>query len=292
MGRALARRFPGARRIFEEADDRLGFSLSRIAWEGPEEKLTLTTHAQLAILVHSLAVHEVLQERLGEVAAAAGHSLGEFSAHVSAGTLSFADALEVVRVRGDRMLRAGRERPGTMAAVIGLPPEEVETLCAAGGRGGVCVAANFNAPGQVVVSGEVEAVERAAERAREKGAKRVVPLRVSGAFHSPLMGTARDALAGKLARVAFRDPRFPVFSNVTAEPVRSGERARELLVRQLVSPVRWSESLRAMAEAGVSEWIEAGPGRVLCGLNRRNRIPGRCRSVGEPEALEKMEVLR
>jgi len=287
MGRALARGRPEARDVFREADDVLGVELSRIAWEGPDEALTETRNAQPAILTHSVAVHRVLREELPPPALAAGHSLGEFSAHVAAGTLSFADALRVVRRRGELMHEAGKGRDGTMAAVLGLDEDGVEEVC----RGvdastGVCVPANFNSDGQVVISGDRPGVERAMELAGDAGARRVIPLDVSGAFHSPLMAEAEEGLREALEGVTLRDPEIPVVSNVTAEPVEDAEEARELLLRQLTSPVRWSASVSTMVEGGVDRFLELGPGRVLCGLNRRNARGIPCDSVGSPDDVE------
>jgi len=288
MGRELARAFPRARQTFEEADDVLGFALSRIVWEGPEEELVETRNAQPAILVHSVAVHRVLEDELEGVALAAGHSLGEFSAHVAAGTLSVPDALRAVRRRGELMHQAGQERPGTMAAILGLDDEDVEEACAAAEAAGEgrCVPANFNSPGQVVISGDVEAVERGMDEARDRGARRAIPLDVSGAFHSPLMAPAETGLRAELDALDFRDPRVPVVSNVTAEPVTGGDEARELLIRQLTSPVRWTASVHRMVEEAVDAFVELGPGSVLCGLNRRNARGVDCASVGEPADVE------
>lgn len=289
MGRDLASRYPEARETFEEADGVLGASLSRLMARGPEDELTLTRNAQPAILTHSVAVLRVLGSRLEAATMAAGHSLGEFSAHVAAGTLAFRDALEAVRLRGELMFRAGQARPGTMAALLGLDDDVVRDVCARV-RAGICVPANFNAPGQVVVSGDVAGVEEAMELARAAGARRVVPLNVSGAFHSPLMEPAAEGLRQKFDEVDFADPRIPIFSNVTAQPVTQGNEARELLVRQLTSPVRWSASVRAMLDAGADRFVEVGPGSVLCGLSRRNarRVP--CTAVGEADEVEALEV--
>ncbi len=290
MGRSLADAYPEAARVFEEADDVLGFSISKLAWEGPEEDLVLTKNAQPAMLVHSTAVYRVIQSRLGEVGLAAGHSLGEFSAHVAAGTVDFATAVRTVRLRGELMYTAGVERPGTMAAVIGLDDGAVVSVCErAEHEEGVCVPANFNAAGQVVISGDVAGVERAMELAMGAGAKRVVRLSVSGAFHSPLMAPAAAKFEDRLAPLSFHDPAFPVIANVTAEPVSTGDTARALLVRQLTTPVRWAASVLRMADSGVDRFLEVGPGSVLRGLNRRivRRIP--CASLGEPEDLEAWE---
>jgi [acyl-carrier-protein] S-malonyltransferase len=288
MGQELADAFPRARETFAEADELLGAPLSRLMWEGPEEELTLTRNAQPAILVHSVAVHRVVGEALGPVALAAGHSLGEFSAWVAAGTLSFEDALRAVRFRGERMFAAGEARPGTMAALLGLEDAEAEDVCrrASMGVSDLVVTANLNAAGQVVISGDVTAVTRAMELARDAGAKKVVPLTVSGAFHSPLMVPAREALAEHLAGIAFAPPAFPVVSNVTARPVLDPDEARTLLVEQLTSPVRWAASVATMVEAGVDRFLELGPGSVLTGLNRRNARGVETRALREPGDLE------
>ena len=290
MGRTLACAYPEAARVFEEADDVLGFSISKLAWEGPEEHLVLTKNAQPAMLVHSTAVYRVIKGRLGEVGLAAGHSLGEFSAYVAAGTLDFATAVDTVRLRGELMYAAGVERPGTMAAVIGLDDESVVAVCErAAAEAGVCVPANFNAAGQVVISGDIAGVERAMELATELGAKRVVRLSVSGAFHSPLMAPAAVEFETWLKDQSFQDPTFPIIANVTAKPVSTGDAARALLVRQLTTPVRWAASVLHMAESGVDRFLEIGPGSVLRGLNRRIAKPISCASLGEPDDLEAWE---
>lgn len=285
MGRALAEAFPVAKDTFAEADDVLGFPIARLMWEGPEEDLVLTWNAQPAILAHSVAVWRLVQDRLGAVSMAAGHSLGEFSAHVAAGTLTFGDALLVVRLRGELMFQAGKARAGTMSAVLGMEDSQVEAVCAEASEPGgpVVVAANYNSAGQVVISGDVEAVGRAGKLAQERGAKRVVPLNVSGAFHSPLMRPAETGLGERLVAAAVRDPGFPVYSNVTTGPVTTGEEARRLLVRQLTEPVRWAGSIAAMVKDGARKFVELGPGSVLTGLNRRNARDVEARAIGEPD---------
>ncbi len=287
MGRDLAERYPQARQVFQEADEALGIELSRLCWEGPEEELTLTVNAQPAILVHSVAVWRMVEDAGLPVSLAAGHSLGEFSAYVAAGALDFADAVRTVRRRGELMLRSGEERPGTMAAVLGLDDEQVERVCReASAADSVVVPANYNAPGQIVVSGDVDAVERAGHLLREAGAKRVLPLNVSGAFHSPLMQVAERGLAEQLRAVELRAPAFPVVSNVTAAPVREPEEARRLLVEQLTSPVRWVASVRTMmAEAGITRFLEPGPGSVLTGLLRRIARDAQGRALGTAAEL-------
>lgn len=288
MGRDLADRYPAARAVFERADEALGADLSTVMWQGPEEELTATHNAQPAILTHSVAVYTVLADRLAEVGLAAGHSLGEFSAHVAAGTLTFEDAVRAVRRRGELMFRAGQERPGTMAALLGLEDDQVEEVCRrATQAGGDCVPANFNSPGQVVISGDEPAVARAMEAARDAGARRVLPLNVSGAFHSPLMAVAESGLRSHLEGVRFAQPAFPVVSNVEAEPVSDPERARHLLIEQLTSPVRWTASMRTMLGRGVGRFVELGPGRVLAGLLRRIERSADVESVDTAEQLER-----
>ncbi len=270
MGRDLAERFPAARATFEEADAILGLGLSALMWEGPEAELTATRNAQPAILTHSVAVVRVVREHLGDVHWAAGHSLGEFSAYVAAGSLVFDDALRTVRLRGELMFESGQQRPGTMAAILGLDDADVERVCrAASSADEVVVPANYNSPAQVVISGDVPAVQRAMELARTAGAKRALPLNVSGAFHSPLMEVAQDGLREQLEGVVMGAPAFPVVSNVTAEPVSDPGEARRLLVRQLTAPVRWTASMRGLLAAGADRFLEVGPGSVLTGLLRR-----------------------
>ena len=293
MGRSLARSFPVAAELFAEADGILGEPLSTLLWEGPEEKLVLTQNAQPAILTHSVAALRVVRDRLGPVALAAGHSLGEFTAHVAAGTLPFPDALAAVRARGRLMAEAGGARPGGMAAVLGMEDEAAEALCQASSRppDSIVVPANLNSPGQVVISGDRDAVERAIDLGPGMGAKKVVPLGVSGAFHSSLMEPAQRGLRERLEAVKFCRPLYPVYSNVTAEPVSDGDVARELLMRQLTSPVRWAASVRAMVAAGAHRFVEIGPGSVLAGLNRKNARGIPTVSVGEPGDISALEAL-
>lgn len=275
MGRDLAERFPAARATFAAIDDSLGVSLSRIMWEGPEDELTLTHNAQPAILAHSAAVYAVVAERLGPVAAGAGHSLGEYSAWVMAGSLSAASAARLVRRRGELMLEAGRKRPGAMSAVLGLPTDQVEAACMeASNHDAVVVAANLNAPDQTVISGDPAGVERGGAACKAKGAKRVIPLKVSGAFHSPLMAPAVDGLREALSQVEFVEGRFPVIANASAEPIRSGTDAKRLLADQLTAPVRWVACmLQAAYLAPGARFIEIGPGNVLSGLLKKI-VPG------------------
>lgn len=288
MGRDLAETFPEADELYVRAEEILDVPLRRICWEGPEEELTRTENAQPAILLHSYAVWRLLSPDLRDAARmAAGHSLGEFTAYLVAGALSFPDALRLVRRRGELMARSDE---GTMAAVLGLDDRAVEEACEA--VDGVVVAANYNAPGQVVISGAVDGVEAASGRAREAGARRVLPLDVSGAFHSPLMEVARKGLAEALRDVELKDPDFPVVANVTAEPVTDAGRARELLVRQLTSPVRWAATMRRMRDLGAERWLELGPGKVLAGLARRIDRSLEVRSVGTAGDLRSLNEER
>lgn len=287
MGRDLAAASAAARATFEEADDVLGLPLSRLCFEGPESDLTRTSNAQPAILAHSVAALRALGDHAGEPELAAGHSLGEFTAYVAAGALSFADALRVVRRRGELMEAGGRVRPGTMAALIGIDESAVDALCRrASEDGGECVAANYNAPGQIVISGDVGAIDRAVDLAREAGARRALRLNVSGAFHSPLMRDALPGLAAALDAATLDEPAFPVVSNVTAEPVRDPTTARRLLIEQLTAPVRWSACVDTMLEAGARQFLEVGPGSVLAGLLKRIARDREVRTIGTALELE------
>jgi [acyl-carrier-protein] S-malonyltransferase len=271
MGRDLAERFPAARETFEAIDEALGLALSRIMWEGPADELVQTQNTQPAILAHSAAVHAVVKDHLGDVVGAAGHSLGEYSAYVMAGAVSATDAARLVRRRGELMFEAGQARPGAMAAVLGLATGEVEAACAeTSSPDEAVVAANQNAPDQTVISGDPGAVERAGAACQARGAKRVIPLKVSGAFHSPLMEPAVPGLLEALAGVAFDDPAFPIVANATAEPVTTADEATRLLREQLTAPVRWVDSMR-MADTLATDvrYLELGPGNVLSGLLKR-----------------------
>jgi [acyl-carrier-protein] S-malonyltransferase len=276
MGRDLAERFPAARDTFATIDEALGEPLSRIMFDGPEAELLATHNAQPAILAHSAAVFSVIDFGVEGVVAGAGHSLGEYSAYVTARALSAVEAARLVRRRGELMYKAGTERRGTMAAVLGLPTADVEEACSAASRAGVVVvAANINAPDQTVISGDPDAVLKASELCKARGAKRVMPLKVSGAFHSPLMVPAASALRLALDKADFAEPAFPVIANATAEVVKDAARARRTLSDQLTAPVRWVECMQCAAElAGEgARFIEIGPGAVLAGLLRRI-VPG------------------
>ena len=289
MGKDLAERFPAARDAFAAIDDALDTSLSRLMWTGPEDELTLTHNAQPAILAHSVAVLAVVSERLGTPCAGAGHSLGEYSAHVGAGTLSLVEAARLVRRRGELMLEAGRRRPGTMAAVLGLATEQVEAACnEASGPDGLAVAANLNAPDQTVISGDPPGVTRAGQACKDRGAKRVIPLNVSGAFHSPLMAPAVDGLLEALTGATFGDPAFPVIANASGEAIRTGLDAKRLLADQLTAPVRWVTCMQAAAAACPdATFVEVGPGSVLSGLLKRI-VPGATAvTLGTADEVEK-----
>ena len=268
MGKALAERFPAARETFDSADRILGYKLSTLCWEGPEDQLKLTSNAQPALLTTSVAALRLLSAAGVTPAAVAGHSLGEYSACVAAGALDFEDALRLVRKRGELMQSAGVEWPGTMAAILGMTREQVEDVCREAAQGGVVQAANLNAPGQVVISGEIAAVERACELAKARGAKRAIRLEVSGAFHSPLMGAATTGLVEALRATSFRDARCPVFSNVAAEPATRSSAIRDALEKQLLGAVRWEDSMRKLRESGIDACVEIGAGKVLRGLLR------------------------
>ncbi|UCG87376.1 MAG: ACP S-malonyltransferase [Gemmatimonadota bacterium] len=271
MGKDIAEQFPEARSVFGTVDEALGVELSALMWEGPESELTLTHNAQPAILAHTLAVAAVVESALS-FKVAAGHSLGEYSAYQSAGSLELADAARLVRKRGELMLGAGQERSGTMTAVLGLEAGQVERLCqTVSDDNALVVAANINAPDQTVISGDPDAVRAAEVSCKEAGARRLLPLKVSGAFHSPLMAPAEVGLRDELSRVRFCDPRFPIIANASGEPVTDADTARALLGAQLTSPVRWAQSMVSAAQqagAGV-RFVELGPGKVLSGLLRR-----------------------
>jgi [acyl-carrier-protein] S-malonyltransferase len=273
MGRALFDGSPAARAVFEEADAALGFALSRICFEGPEEELRATANTQPAILTHSIAALAALRsaspEKLEGTAFVAGHSLGEYSACVAAGALSFADAVRLVRRRGTFMQEAVPAGAGAMAAIVGLPAAEVESACREAAGDEVVSAANYNSPEQTVIAGHAGAVRRASEACLERGAKRAIPLAVSAPFHSPLMLPARERMAELLASTGFADATIPVVTNVDAEPTSRGALLRDALVRQIDSPVRWVESVRRLAAEGVGSGLEIGPGNVLAGLVRR-----------------------
>ncbi len=291
MGRDLAAAFLAARETFRQIDDALGLALSTLCFDGPAEELTLTKNAQPALFAHGAAVWAVVRDILANrIVAAAGHSLGELTAHHAAGAIALDSGALLVRKRGEIMFDTGAERPGTMAAVLGKLTMPIETICEQASReAGLVVPANYNTDEQVVVSGEIAGVERAMELAKEAGAKRALRLPVSGAFHSPLMEPVEIAFSGAIRTTEFSDPEFPVYSNVTAEPCVSAADARTLLLRQLTSPVKWSAEVRAIAAAHPdSLYVELGPGNVLSGLVSRI-VPGaRTIAVGAPADVDKL----
>ncbi|MEO5800038.1 MAG: ACP S-malonyltransferase [Gemmatimonadales bacterium] len=290
MAKDLAERFPEARTVLQRIDDALETPLTSLMWDGPEDQLTLTHNAQPAILAHSAAVLAVLRGKLGNVVAAAGHSLGEYSAYVAAGALDPSDAALLVRRRGALMFQAGQARPGAMAAVLGLGTAEVEASCAGATASGIgtVVAANLNAPDQTVISGDPAAVERAGELCKSAGAKRVLALKVSGAFHSPLMEPAVAGLREALDVAPFGEPAFPVVANATAEFSSSRDSAVELLAAQLTAPVRWVASMQRLAERYPgAQWLEIGPGAVLTGLLKRIVPEASCTALGTADDIDK-----
>jgi len=270
MGKDLAENFPAAGKVFEEADEALGFSLSNLCFAGPAEELQLTHNTQPAILATSIAATKALQEAgLPQPDYVLGHSLGEYSALVTAGALSFGDAIKIVRARGRYMQEAVPVGTGAMAAVMGATLQDIESACAEASQGEVCAPANINAPNQVVIAGNVAAVDRAGELLRTRGAKRVIGLKVSAPFHCSLMLPAQQRLAVDLDDTVFRDLQIPLVNNVDAQILLSGDATRDALVRQVSSPVRWLESIELLIAKGVSRFIEVGPGKVLTGLMRQ-----------------------
>jgi [acyl-carrier-protein] S-malonyltransferase len=267
MGKDLYEGNSTAKSLFEKADDVLGFSISKICFEGPEEELKQTRNTQPAIFLHSIVLFHLL--KIPQFDMAAGHSLGEYSALVAARALTFEDGLQLVRRRGELMQQAGREHPGTMAALVGLDSKVVNDLCLEASADGIVQAANFNSPGQIVVSGSPAGVRRAMDLAKTRGAKIIKELPVSGAFHSPLMESARTGLTAALDKIEIRDAAVPVYANVTARPVCSADEIRKLLLEQLTSPVRWEESVVHMIGDDAAAFVEIGPGKVLQGLVKR-----------------------
>jgi [acyl-carrier-protein] S-malonyltransferase len=285
MGRELAAAYPSAQQTFDEADEALGEKLSALCFEGPEEKLKLTENTQPAILTVSVAALRVLREKGVEPRYAAGHSLGEYSAHVAAGTLSFADAVRAVRRRGRYMQEAVPVGAGAMAAILGMALETLQQVCAEAAQGEVCEPANINSPGQVVISGHKGAVERAAALATERGAKRAVMLPVSAPFHCSLMQPAQDRLAADLEQLHFRDVSVPVVCNVDAALLDVPGAARDALLRQVTGAVQWERSMGVLIEQGVTAFVEVGPGKVLCGLMRQIDRAQACLNVEDEASL-------
>ncbi|HWX54608.1 MAG TPA: ACP S-malonyltransferase [Verrucomicrobiae bacterium] len=288
MGKELAGLYPVARQTFQEADDALGFSLSQLCFEGPDEKLKMTEITQPAILTMSTAVCRVLKEKGITPQYVAGHSLGEYSAHVAAGTLTFSDAVRAVRNRGQYMQEAVPAGQGAMAAILGMDLATLQQVCSEAAQGEVVSPANINSPDQIVISGNQKAVERAAELAKQRGAKRAVMLQVSAPFHCALMQPAQDRLAADLRTLQFNNPSVPVISNIDAEPKTTADASRQALVRQVTGAVQWAPSMQKLIQLGVTTYIEAGPGKVLCGLMRQIDRAQTCLNVEDEASLQKV----
>src|SRR5271166_2403605 len=287
MGKELAANHAVARRTFEEADEALGYNLSHLCFEGPEEKLKMTEITQPAILTASIAAWRVLQEKGLKPDFVAGHSLGEYSAHVAAGTFTFSEAVRTVRNRGKYMQEAVPVGVGAMAAILGMPADKVNDIAARAAQGEVCQAANINSPEQIVISGNAGAIDRAIKLAHDRGAKKAVSLPVSAPFHCALMQPAQDRLAADLGTLNFQNPSCPVVCNVDAAIVASAEAAREALIRQVTGSVRWEPSVRLLIEKGVGLFIEVGPGKVLWGLMRQIDRSKTCVTAGDDASLQK-----
>ena len=284
MGKDLYGGSVNAKALFDKADEILGFSFSKICFEGPEEELKQTKNTQPAIFLHSIVLFHLIKKKQFEMSA--GHSLGEYSALVAAGALTFEDGLKLVRLRGELMQQAGIEHPGMMAAIVGLDSKIVNELCAEASSNGIVQTANFNSSEQVVISGSVAGVQKVMELAKTHGAKIVKELPVSGAFHSPLMKSAQAGLKSVLDRTEIRDAEVPVYANVTARPMHFADEIRNLLIRQIISPVRWKESVVSMITDGAASFVEIGPGKVLQGLVKR--INSNVKTVG----LEKLSDIQ
>lgn len=292
MGKAFAEEFPESRATFQEADRALGEPLSDLIFNGPADQLTLTENTQPAILTASIAAYRALESRGCRPAMVAGHSLGEYSAHVAAGTIPFPDAVRLVRNRGRYMQEAVPVGTGAMAAILGLDPAGVEQACREAAGGDVVSPANLNAPGQVVIAGAAAAVARASERAKALGAKRAIPLQVSAPFHCALMQPAQDRLAPELRALPAHAPKIPVVANVDAQPKRDAASAIEALVRQVSAPVRWDDIMRRLIAEGVTVFVEVGPGTVLSGLAKKAARDATVLSVAEPSDLAAVEALQ
>jgi [acyl-carrier-protein] S-malonyltransferase len=287
MGKELAANYPVARQTFEEADDALRYKLSQLCFEGPEDKLKLTEITQPAILTASIAAFRVLRERSPKPDFVVGHSLGEYSAHVAAGTLKFVDAVRAVRNRGQYMQEAVPVGVGAMAAILGMALDKVTEICRESAQGEVCQPANINSPEQIVVSGHAAAVQRAIHLATERGAKKAVSLPVSAPFHCALMQPAQDRLATDLQKMDFQNPFCPVIGNVDATLITEAEPARAALIRQVTGSVQWEPSIRVLIEKGINMFVEVGPGKVLWGLMRQIDRSKTCLTVGDEASLQK-----
>ena len=287
MGKELAAKHAVVRRTFEEADEALGYKLSQLCFEGPEDQLRLTEVTQPAILTASVAAWRVLQDKELRPAFVAGHSLGEYAAHVAAGTLNFTDAVRTVRQRGKYMQEAVPVGVGAMAAILGMELEKVIAVCADAAQDEVCEPANINSSEQIVISGNTAAVERAAKLASERGARRAIMLPVSAPFHCSLMKPAQDRLAADLAALTFRKPGVAVACNADATLVEDADRSRDALIRQVTGSVKWAQSMHLLIAKGVERFLEVGPGKVLCGLMRQIDRSKPCSNVGDQASLQK-----
>jgi len=289
MGKSLYDGFHEAREIYDKANEILGVDIKSISFQGPENVLTESKNAQVAILIHSIAAYTIMKKEGIMPFMVAGHSLGEYSALVAAEVFSFEEALPLVRLRGELMSKAGENNPGTMAAIIGLDPEYVAQIVDEIAGSKVISVANYNSPAQTVISGEPNAVTEACKLAMEKGAKRAIPLNVSGAFHSPLMNEAFTEFKKALYKVSFREPKIPVAPNVTGELTTSVAVIRDSLERQIASPVKWVDSIKNMIKAGATSFVEVGPGKVLTGLIRRIDSQPKVFNVQEPSDIERLK---
>jgi [acyl-carrier-protein] S-malonyltransferase len=287
MGKDLAEKYSIARQTFEEADEALGYKLSQVCFEGQEDQLRLTEITQPAILTASIAALRVLEDRIPRPSFVAGHSMGEYSAHVASGTIGFADALRIVRSRGMYMQEAVPVGVGAMAAILGMEFEKVATVCQDAAQGEVCSPANINSPEQIVISGNTAAVERGAKLADERGAKRAKLLPVSAPFHCSLMKPAQDRLEADLNKLKMQRPVYPVACNVEASFVSDELRARSTLTAQVTGSVKWLQCMRLLIEQGVETFVEIGPGKVLCGLMRQIDRSKTCLNVGDEASLAK-----
>src|SRR5271155_3599825 len=287
MGKDLAEKYSIARQTFEEADEALGYKLSHLCFEGPEEQLRLTEVTQPAILTASVAALRVLEDLIPKPSFVAGHSLGEYSAHVASGTIGFADAVRTVRNRGKYMQEAVPVGVGTMAAILGMEYEKVAAVCQEAAQGEVCAPANINSPEQIVISGNTAAVERGAKLADERGAKRAKLLPVSAPFHCSLMKPAQDRLEVDLNALKMQKPVYPVACNVEAVLVRDEQKASATLIAQVTGAVKWEQCMRLLIAEGVQTFVEIGPGKVLCGLMRQIDRSKTCLNVGDEASLTK-----
>jgi [acyl-carrier-protein] S-malonyltransferase len=291
MGKELAALYPVARHTFQEADDALGFALSQLCFAGPDDQLKMTENTQPAILTMSVAAARVLQEKGVVPQYVAGHSLGEYSAHVAAGTLEFADAVRTVRNRGKYMQEAVPAGHGAMAAILAMPLEQLQQVCTEAAQGEVVSPANINSPDQIVISGSAKAVERAAELAKQRGAKRAVMLPVSAPFHCALMQPAQDRLAQDLATIQFSNPDVPAIANIDAEAKTTGEASRSALIKQVTGAVRWADCVQKLIALGAKTFVEVGPGKVLTGLMRQIDRSQTAANVEDEASLQKVTNL-